>query len=1112
MKGLIKSIVYILYLSIFISFTPVTWALIPTESHLQKQLEQVKTSDKTEDVKKTEIEELEKTLTLVAEIKQQTTDNQNLVKNIAEAPKMQQATLKVIEQLKNTPLKDEDLSKLSASDLHKKLLSEQEKLQLIQSELAVINSKIVSQRVAPERAQGILRKNLLRSQEIEKLLFSKDLSDIKKTQLQTEEELIKLKNNYSQTMLEGDSVLLTLYMSQLEQKTLLKKQIEQQQAKLQETINEQKLQETQQQVEQLKQSQQEENSINPLIQKEQKVNLSLSQNMIKQTAKLNKLTQDNLRIKSVLDNLQQTQRNITEQISALQGSLILSRIINKQKQRLPQDQLVNGLGKQITELRVRIFDLTELRDQLYSPSAYIEKLSKKEGIQFTPIEEKQLREIIQDRYRLVADEISLLNNQLNLSINIELNQKQVISIGDALEDKLQQQSFWVRSNQPLNLGWFANFLPKFQTELLDLKNSFSFSQWKEHIFLGSFIILMSLLVGGGIIWQKPRITKHLKEINRNVNTLRNDKQIYTPEAFLWTIVLSLPSTAFFLAVLILITTFTMEQVTAAWIWSFKMAAFWLFFAVILAMLRPNGLAKRHFKISKSTIDEFTKLTKRSIPICFLWLNASIFTHLDGGVTTDVIGEIVTIGVLAFTLLDLGPKIRQSLKLYQKDLNIEAGPQMILFKVLEIFSIIVPVSLILLVLVGYYYTALNLMAHFIASYFVFMLWLVLKNIIYRELTVFSHHLSYRRLLEKQAQILEKQQAQEEHSTTNSTVESQFLEDDYIPISTIKDQVMSVIDLGLLLTLFGLLYYVWADLLTVAYYLEGVTLWQQEVVTSAGNTLQDVTLWNLLIAIIMLLATYALTRNISGVLEVLVFSRFNFSQGTPYTITTITIYFIVAIGVGASFSTLGMSWSKLQWLFAALSVGLGFGLQEIFANFVSGIIILFERPVRIGDVVTIGDFSGKVSKIRIRSTTIVDFDNKEVIVPNKAFVTDRIVNWALSDSVTRVTISVGVAYGSDLKLVRQLLLDIAKECPLVLKDPEPNVYFLTFGASTLDHELRVYTRELGERNRAIDYINHKIDELFAQHNINIAFNQLDVHIQNINTEQAIKVSSEILNKAQ
>ena len=136
-------------------------------------------------------------------------------------------------------------------------------------------------------------------------------------------------------------------------------------------------------------------------------------------------------------------------------------------------------------------------------------------------------------------------------------------------------------------------------------------------------------------------------------------------------------------------------------------------------------------------------------------------------------------------------------------------------------------------------------------------------------------------------------------------------------------------------------------------------------------------------------------------------------------------MIIIGASIAFASLGMSWSKLQWLFTALSVGLGFGMQEIFGNFVSGIIILFERPVRVGDMVTIGSFNGTVSKIRIRATTLIDNDRKEVIVPNKAFITERVVNWALTSSMTRLVISVGVAYGSDLELVKRLLLQAAEE---------------------------------------------------------------------------------------
>ena len=168
-------------------------------------------------------------------------------------------------------------------------------------------------------------------------------------------------------------------------------------------------------------------------------------------------------------------------------------------------------------------------------------------------------------------------------------------------------------------------------------------------------------------------------------------------------------------------------------------------------------------------------------------------------------------------------------------------------------------------------------------------------------------------------------------------------------------------------------------------------------------------------------------------------------------------------------------------AALGVGLGFGLQEIFANFISGIIILFERPIRIGDVITIGELSGTVSRIRIRATTIIDFDRKEIIIPNKAFVTERLINWSLSDTVTRLIVTVGFAYGSDLKACREILETAARENSRVMSDPEPMILFMAFGASTLDHELRVYVKDIGDRLYATDELNRHIDELCRERGV-------------------------------
>jgi len=179
-------------------------------------------------------------------------------------------------------------------------------------------------------------------------------------------------------------------------------------------------------------------------------------------------------------------------------------------------------------------------------------------------------------------------------------------------------------------------------------------------------------------------------------------------------------------------------------------------------------------------------------------------------------------------------------------------------------------------------------------------------------------------------------------------------------------------------------------------------------------------------------------------------------------------------------------------AAVSFGIGIGLQEIVANFVCGLIILFERPFRVGDVVTIGDQTGKVTRIQIRATTVTDWDRRELIVPNKEFITGKLINWSLSDPITRVVIPVGVAYGSDTQATEKLLLKIARENLMVLSQPEPSALFLGFGDNSLNFELRVFVTGLGNRLPATHHLHLAIEREFREAGINIAFPQRDIHL--------------------
>jgi potassium efflux system protein len=296
------------------------------------------------------------------------------------------------------------------------------------------------------------------------------------------------------------------------------------------------------------------------------------------------------------------------------------------------------------------------------------------------------------------------------------------------------------------------------------------------------------------------------------------------------------------------------------------------------------------------------------------------------------------------------------------------------------------------------------------------------------------------------------------------------------------------------LFGM-WFIWADAVPALGVLDRIELWH---VTSEGSTAEAITtlaisLTDVINAILVIILTAALTRHLPSLVELAILRQLRMSYGERYAVSTIIRYVTIAIGVGLTFSMLGLGWSKFKWMAAALSVGLGFGLQEIFANFISGLILLFERPIRVRDYVTVNGTSGEISRIQIRATTITDWDNKELLIPNKQFVTGELVNWTLTSSILRVVISVGIAYGSDTKKAEEVLLRVAKAYRLTLTDPEPTAFFTDFGDSALNFELRVFIANAEQFRLAKHELNMAVDAAFREAGIVIAFPQLDLHVK-------------------
>jgi small-conductance mechanosensitive channel len=247
-------------------------------------------------------------------------------------------------------------------------------------------------------------------------------------------------------------------------------------------------------------------------------------------------------------------------------------------------------------------------------------------------------------------------------------------------------------------------------------------------------------------------------------------------------------------------------------------------------------------------------------------------------------------------------------------------------------------------------------------------------------------------------------------------------------------------------------------------------------------------------LVFIALFAVTsRVLQRVLKTQVFSRMSIDMGMQYTLTRITHYLIMIIGAVVAFQFIGIDLTGLAIILGFLSVGIGFGLQNITSNFVAGLILLLERPIKVGDRIMVGNQEGDVVEINMRSTTIRTLNNVAVIVPNSEFVSAKLENWSYGDETVRMDVNVGVSYESDLETVVRSLREVAAEHPEVLKNPAPDVLHIGFGDSAWNMRLRVW---LGDSQRHLEVqseINCAIVRKFQQNRVEIPFPQRDLHIR-------------------
>ena len=954
---------------------------LPTKADLQAQLDSLNKQKDLSAQDKLVQQDLTDTLATLDKIDRVKEETVQLRQKVAEAPeKMRQATaaLTALSDVDNDEETRKILSALSLRQLETRVAQALDDLQNAQNDLASYNSQLVSLQTQPERVQNAMYNA---SQQLQQIRSRLDGTDVGETALRPSQKVLM---QVQQALLNAE---IDQQRKSLEGNTVLQDTLQKQRdyvtansARLEHQL--QLLQEAVTAQEAVSPDEAARIQANPLVKQELEINQQLSQRLITATQNGNQLMQQNIKVKNWLERALQSERNIKEQIAVLKGSLLLSRILYQQQQTLPSADELENMTNRIADLRLEQFEVNQQRDALFQSDAFVSKLEEGHTNEVNSEVHDALLQVVDMRRELLDQLNKQLGNQLMMAINLQINQQQLMSVSKNLKSILTQQIFWVNSNRPMDWDWIKAFPQTLKDEFKSMKITVNWEKAWPAVFIAFLAGLPLLLIAGLIHWRLGWLKAYQQKLASAVGSLRNDSQLNTPKAILIDLIRALPVCLIILAVGLILLTMQLNISELLWSFSKKLAIFWLVFGLCWKVLEKNGVA----------------------------------------VMDDVLGQAMIFFNLLLIAFLVWPMCRESWR--------DKESHTMRLVTITVLSII-PIALMVLTATGYFYTTLRLSGRWIETVYLVIIWNLLYQTVLRGLSVAARRIAWRRALARR-QNLVKEGAEGAEPPEEPT----------IALEQVNQQTLRITML-LMFALFGVMFWaIWSDLITVFSYLDSITLWHYNATEAGAAVVKNVTMGSLLFAIIASMVAWALIRNLPGLLEVLVLSRLNMRQGASYAITTILNYIIIAVGAMTVFGSLGVSWDKLQWLAAALSVGLGFGLQEIFGNFVSGLIILFERPVRI-------------------------------------------------------------AYGSDLEKVRKVLLKAATEHPRVMHEPMPEVFFTAFGASTLDHELRLYVRELRDRSRTVDELNRTIDQLCRENDINIAFNQLEVHLHNEKGDEVTEV---------
>ncbi|PKQ73595.1 miniconductance mechanosensitive channel MscM [Aeromonas sobria] len=830
----------------------------------------------------------------------------------------------------------------------------------------------------------------------------------------------------------------------------------------------------------------------PLLLEQQQQNQALSIQLGTLEDQIERVQDEQRSVDKNLFELNELVNSVREQLEWLQISNAYGENLRSKLSDLPPQFPLDKLESAIVNARMAKYQYESEQDGLKDTRQLRDKLMAEEEVTLDRPQQAVLDNLLKARRQL----LTRLNDASDTLIQEQTRLKLLYSRQNSKIDEIREISashlFWMPDVRP--------FTPQVMLGIpAALTLAFNPDNWLQLPYAIAENSPLSLTLAGiGLLvlaWSWFKLARHLNQycdhIAPRIGKVTQDKFSLTSRLLLRSLLAALPLPAMVLMVRGLL--------EGAWQYPFAVAVarglgeiWFLLLALVMArhLTLERGILTHHFRWPREQVQkvwgQFRTLLLVLIPSFFVQGMANSYQE---HAFYDSLGRMAFMIGALWLLLFFARLNRERLPLTwgQTDMT---KPHL-LHHFIWNSLMLAPLLAVIGALFGYFYTSRTLLRQLELSLLVGLGCLLVYYLARRWMLIQRRRLAFERAKSKRAEILA-QRGRDDNQEELSSEIPDVVEENELDLDTISAQSLGLVRTLLMLGFTMLVVVQWSDLNSAFSFLSNIEVWQVSSKIGGIEQLSAITLQDLMLTAFVFILTVVTARNLPGLMELTLLQHLSLSPGTGFALTTTSKYLMILIGALTGFSMLGIDWSKTQWLVAALSVGLGFGLQEIFANFVSGLIILFEKPIRLGDTVTIRDLTGTVTKIKTRATTIVDWDRKEIIVPNKAFITEQFINWSLSDAITRVKLRIRIGLTRDPKLVQRILEESIRESTLVLETPTPEVFLIEFTDSALIYEIRLYVNNMDHRMPITHEVHSLVLEKMQQQGLPLPHQQIDIHL--------------------